>query len=217
MAEQTTRDRGKLIVLEGLDGSGKSTQIELLEQGLRRLGRRVLRTAEPTGSDAGALIRDALRGERTYTAAELAGLFLTDRICHNVDPESGIAKALAEGTDVICDRYYYSSFAYQSIGADLGWIMDMNLNCPQIARPDLCIFLDIDALSCKQRLDATREHLEIFERDAELMGDIRARFLEAFRLLRGRENIRILDAARPAGQVAEDIFRLVTALSPRPD
>ena len=81
---------GRFIVLEGLDGSGKSTQITLLAQALQAQGRKVHCTAEPTSSATGGLIRDTLSGSYARSGAELAALFLTDRIAHNVTSPSRI-------------------------------------------------------------------------------------------------------------------------------
>ena len=105
--------KGRFIVFEGIDGAGKSTQIELLAAHLQGQGRRVYRTAEPTESVTGGLLRDALGGVSKRTACEMAALFVLDRIFHNVNPVNGIEKMLADGIDVISDRYYYSSLAYQ--------------------------------------------------------------------------------------------------------
>ena len=126
MAEQ----RGKFIVFEGIDGAGKTTQIERLAQTLRAQGRRVMVTAEPTVSVTGGLLRDALGGVSHRSAGEMAALFVLDRIFHNVNPVNGIEKMLADGVDVICDRYYYSSLAYQGSETDFDWVAGMNLNCP---------------------------------------------------------------------------------------
>lgn len=206
--------RGRFIVLEGLDGSGKSTQISLLARRLREQGRRVQCTAEPTGSATGGLIRDALRGNFRCGPAELGALFLADRVAHNADPVWGIQALLREGQDVICDRYYYSSFAYQGLSTDLNWVMEMNLNCPAIAKPDLCIFLDVDSRVCKERLDRERAALELFETDPEGMSATRRLFLEVFQRLEGRENIRILNAAAGPEELAARIFALVGELPP---
>ena len=93
--------RGRFIVFEGIDGAGKTTQIDLLEKRLRNMGRRVYRTAEPTESSTGGLLRDALSGLTPRSACEMAALFTLDRIFHNVNPVHGIQKMLAEGVDVI--------------------------------------------------------------------------------------------------------------------
>ena len=86
--------KGKLIVLEGLDGSGKGTQIALLAEAIKKHGRSVFVTAEPTNSSTGGLLRDALGGFVQRDAYELSALFLTDRIFHNVNPVNGIRQYL---------------------------------------------------------------------------------------------------------------------------
>ena len=97
---------GKFIVIEGLDGSGKTTQLTALAQNLRALGYAVAETAEPTASTTGGLARDALSGFTPRTGAEIAALFMADRVAHNVNPINGIGKLLSEGRIVLCDRYY---------------------------------------------------------------------------------------------------------------
>lgn len=193
------------IVFEGLDGSGKSTQIRLLEQKLCEAGRAVCTTAEPTSSVTGGLIRDVLSGTNPRTSTELAGLFMTDRVAHNVNPVWGIKKQLADGKDVISDRYYYSSFAYQGVSTDLGWVMDMNLNCPDIEKPDLCIYLDVDPDNCKKRIDGARSHLEIFEKDANLLRSIRAKFMSVFEALPDH-NILVINADDTPEAIADQIY-----------
>lgn len=197
------------IVFEGLDGSGKSTQIAMLKEKLTLMGRDVYVTAEPTNSATGGLIRDTLSNNYKRESSELASLFLTDRISHNVNPVWGIQKFLKEGKDVICDRYYYSSFAYQGLDTDLQWLIDMNLNCPQIIKPDLCIFLDVDSKKCKKRVDSERAHLEIFENNEEVMRKTRIQFFEVFKKLNSSENICIIDANRPIDVVANEILTTV--------
>ncbi len=203
------------IVFEGLDGSGKSTQINMLKDKLKLMGRKVYVTAEPTNSATGGLIRDTLSNNYKREPSELASLFLTDRISHNVNPVWGIQKFLKDGTDIICDRYYYSSFAYQGLGTDLQWIIDMNLNCPQIIKPDLCIYLDVDPRKCKRRVDNERAHLEIFENDEKIMEQTRMQFFEVFKKLNSSENIKIIDANRPINVIADEILTIVMGINQR--
>ena len=205
-------DTPLFIVFEGLDGSGKSTQISMLRDKLKLMGRKVYVTAEPTNSATGGLIRDTLSNNYKREPSELASLFLTDRIAHNVNPVWGIQKFLKEGTDIICDRYYYSSFAYQGLGTDMQWIMDMNLNCPQIIKPDLCIYLDVDPKRCKKRVDSERAHLEIFENDEKVMEKTRIQFFEVFKKLNSIDNIKIVDANRPLNVVSDEILTIVMKL-----
>ena len=80
--------RGLFIVLEGIDGAGKTTQAELLLEHLRKMGRRVHRTAEPSSLPSGVELRRALRGEIKKTEKEMAEMFVADRIAHNLDKEN---------------------------------------------------------------------------------------------------------------------------------
>ena len=202
---------GKFIVFEGLDGSGKSTQIRCLEQRLRDMGRRVDVTAEPTVSALGGLVRDALSGFTPRSGGEIAALFMADRVQHNVNPVWGIQKMLASGFDVICDRYYYSSMAYQGTVTDPDWVERINLDCPEIRRPDLCVFLDVDYERCRRRMEEGRAFLEIYENEASMIAT-RRRYYAVFEELKERDRIAVIDAGRPVVEVAEDVFRAVLPL-----
>lgn len=199
---------GKFIVIEGLDGSGKGTQITLLENKLREKGISLHRTCEPTEHATGGLIRDALCGMTKRTPCELASLFLADRISHCANPVSGIKKLIENGVTVICDRYYYSSFAYQGMDTDLKWVMDQNLNCPDILQPDLCIFLDVPPAECDARIEKGRAQREIYESGVETITRIRDKYVEVFSLLEGH-NIAIINASRTPEEVASDVFEAV--------
>lgn len=208
--EQATR-RGRFIVFEGIDGAGKTTQIELLAKHLQAAGRRVYRTAEPTESVTGGLLRDALSGVSRRTAAEMAALFTLDRIFHNVNPVNGIEKMLADGVDVICDRYYYSSLAYQGSETDAEWVRAMNINCPEIRRPDICIFLDLTPEQSMERINRNRVTHEIYETE-ERLERVRRQFMTAIEALRGSDNIAVVNAASTPEQVHAEILSVVSPL-----
>lgn len=203
--------KGRLIVLEGLDGAGKTTHIELLRKKLTEDGRRVYATAEPTASATGGLIRDALSGLHARTASELAALFLCDRIQHNVNPKNGIKGFIESGVDVICDRYYYSSLAYQGIDSDIAWVAQMNLNCPDILTPDACVFLDLSVEKCIERMTSERLTAEIFETE-ETIRRVKRRFADTFRMVNSRENIYIVNADRPKEAVSAEIYDIVKGI-----
>ena len=205
MSEQT---RGRFIVFEGIDGAGKTTQISLLEAKLRAAGRRVMVTAEPTVSVTGGLLRDALGGISQRTAGEMAAMFVLDRIFHNVNPVTGIEKMLSEGVDVICDRYYYSSLAYQGSETDFDWVAGMNLNCPEIRRPDCCVFLDLTPEQSLARISAGRVSREIYEEESRLQA-VRDKFYHVFDLLRERDTIRVIDASGSVDEVAARVSAAV--------
>ena len=203
--------RGRFIVIEGIDGSGKSTQIQLLANRLMANKRKVYTTAEPTVSLTGGMLRDALRGVTKKTTCEIASMFLLDRIFHNVNPVNGIEKFLAAGVDVICDRYYYSSLAYQGSETDFDWVLDMNLNCPEIRKPDICIFLDLDPDKAIERISSNRMVTEIYEEKSRLE-KYRKRYFDIFEMLKFTDNISVVDTDRPIEAVADDLYDLVSKL-----
>lgn len=208
---ETSTRRGRFIVFEGIDGAGKTTQIELLARRLQEEGHRVYRTAEPTESVTGGLLRDALSGVSKRTACEMAALFTIDRVFHNVNPVNGIEKMLADGVDVICDRYYYSSLAYQGSETDAEWVRAMNIDCPEIRRPDICIFLDLTPEQSMERINRNRVTHEIYETE-ERLERVRRQFLAAIDALRATDNISIINAARTPDEVHAEIFATVQPL-----
>lgn len=201
---QTTTSRGRFFVLEGIDGSGKTTQAERLEQHLLARGRRVMRTAEPTELPTGVALRNALSGRVKKSECEMAVLFVEDRIAHNLDPVHGIEAQLAAGVDVICDRYYYSTLAYQGQATDYQWTKTMNLSCPEIRRPDLCIYLDLTPEQSMERIRRGRDSVEIYE-NTETLARVRRAFLSVLEDLAVRDRIVKIDAYRSPDAIAEEI------------
>ena len=195
----------KLIVFEGIDGCGKSTQIDMLAKALRARGRRVQVTAEPTATDTGKMLREALSGKVRRTPYEMAALFTLDRIVHNVAPD-GIEVMLHAGADVLSDRYYYSSLAYQGSLCDYEWVKDMNVRCPAIRRPDLCIFLDIPPKEALERIGRRGEAKEIYEKE-ETLTLFRATFLRVFETLGDR--VAVIDASGTPEEVAARVLAAV--------
>ena len=203
-------EKGRFIVIEGIDGAGKTTQIELLANKLRKEGRTVCVTAEPTASVSGGLLRDALGGIANRSACEMAALFVLDRIFHNVNP-SGINAMIEKGVDVICDRYYYSSLAYQGSQTDFEWVKAMNLNCPEIRIPDLCIFLDLAPEESLRRISKERTSTELYEK-LDILESVRKRFFDVFEVLKGRDNIKVIDTTGDGiEEVAKKISEAVSA------
>lgn len=203
---------GKFIVFEGIDGSGKSSQIRMLAEKLRANGRKVYITAEPTESTSGGMLRDALSGVVRRTATEMAALFTLDRVNHNVNPVNGIKKMLNDGFDVICDRYYYSSLAYQGSATDFEWVRSMNVCCPDILRPDVCIFLDVSPDVGLERIGkGDRGFTEIYEKRETLMA-VRKKYFDAFSALSSTDNIEIINADRDFESISADVLSAVEKL-----
>ncbi|MCL2287727.1 MAG: dTMP kinase [Candidatus Bathyarchaeota archaeon] len=146
---------GIFICIEGLDGSGKSTQAKLLTKRLCKEGYNAVFTAEPSKGKIGLFIRKRLfEKERLPTAVE-ALLFAADRIEH---VQQVIVPALQEGKIVISDRYVYSSLAYQgSAGLSLDWIETINNTAKN---PDLSIFIDVAPETVLERLKRKKSVME---------------------------------------------------------
>ncbi len=197
---------GKFIVVEGLDGCGKSTQIELISKKLKSMGKLVYITAEPTNYETGAYLRRILSDSLEKDMYLQGALFLADRIEHITHPEFGVKKYIDEGYIVICDRYYFSTFAYQGTACDLDWVMQINLGCKQVLKPDLCVFLDVDPNTCKKRIDEVREKPELYEKDVEKMKQIRSKFMTVFDMLKDTHNIAIINANADINEISENIF-----------
>ncbi len=207
--------KGKFIVIEGVDGAGKTTQIRLLAENLKRAGEDVFVTSEPTckatghaPTAVGALISDVLLGKVFMTPSAMASLFLCDRVLHNTDAGFGIKKLLDAGVTVICDRYYYSSCAYQGLESDLDWVISQNINCPDIVRPDICVFLDLDPDLCAARREARGEAVEIFERPEANTSSVREKFFCVFEKLKD-DNIVCISADGTKEEVARRVLLAV--------
>jgi len=155
---------GLFIVFEGIDGTGKSTQLHLLTEKLKELGYAVVATREPTSGPYGQKIRELFVDRGAVSQEEELALFLADREQH---VQEVIAPALADGCVVICDRYYLSTMAYQGAnGMDPGLILQKNEKFPV---PDLAIILEIEPAQGIHRIRNTRnEHPNTFEKEDNL-------------------------------------------------
>ena len=204
--------KGRFIVFEGIDGSGKTTQVQLLADFLKSQGIDTVVTAEPTNLPTGKELRAALSGKEKKSESEMATLFVLDRIAHNNDGENGIRTLVEKGVYVICDRYYYSTLAYQGMSTDYKWVKDMNLSCPDIMKPDLCIYLDLLPSQSLERIRKGRESVEIYETE-EILARVRDTFMTVIDDLKETDNIAVIDAYRPINAIAEDIKYAVRELN----
>ena len=200
---------GKFIVFEGIDGAGKTTQINLLLRRLEALEKSAHLTAEPTDLPTGRELRRVLSGEVKKSDCEIAALFTLDRIAHNKDAIFGIERVLAADYDVICDRYYYSTLAYQGALTDYEWVKSMNVNCPDIRKPDLCIFLDLSPEESLERISKGRDKVEIYE-NLETLTRVRDAFHKAFRDL--DDNVAIVNANRTPEEISDEIWKIYSKL-----
>jgi len=171
-----------LIVLEGIDGTGKSTQVRLLAEWLRAQGHEVVTSYEPTNGPWGRKLRESAATGRLEPAVELE-YFLNDRREH---VEQLIAPALAEGKFVILDRYYFSTMAYQGLrGFDPVEIRSQNEAFAPA--PDLLFILDLEVDAALARIGARGDSANEFEKR-----DALARCREVFLSLRDEDFARVI-------------------------
>ena len=201
-------NRGLFIVFEGIDGSGKTTQVKMLSAALEAMGRKTFITAEPTTFPTGKALREALSGRVKKSECEMAVMFVQDRIAHNITAEEGIEALLEAGVDVICDRYYYSSLAYQGQATDYQWVKTMNIDCPEIRRPDACIYIDLLPEQSLERISKGRDSVEIYE-NVETLTKVRNQFLAVIKDLEATDNIHVVNGYRTPDEVSSDICKIV--------
>jgi len=197
------------IVFEGTDGSGTTTQGDLLTAALKRSGRTVLRTAEPSDGDVGVIIRNALRArtEHPLHPAVVALLFAADRVDHC---QRVIAPALARNEAVICDRYLASSLTFQVVDGAGGitpeWICEINSGA---LTPDLTILMDLPVTDAMTRIHHRGKPRERFE-VAETLERVRERYREVFRDAPPQlGRTLVLDATRSREAIAYDVLSAV--------
>lgn len=200
---------GSFVALEGIDGSGTTTQASLLTSWLLEQGRAVRLTREPSDGPIGSLIRLILKGRVTSGVAgtpvdpgAIALLFAADRLDHI---DTVIAPAMASGACVVSDRYVASSLAYQSIDLDIAWVKSINLMARQ---PDLTIFLRLDASVAIDRI-AKRQGTEPDLYETLLVQQKVAQRYEELLAEGAMANARVLDGTKPVSELALAIRRLV--------
>ena len=202
-------ERGKFIALEGIDGSGKSTQIQRLVGRLAGQGVTCHATREPTGRPVGALIRQALTGQTPLDPRVIGALYAADRIDHLVNGEDGLLSLVERGVTVVTDRYYFSSYAYHSVDMDMDWVIGANSVSAGLLRPTLTVFLDVPVELALERIRRGRDRVELFEKEDRLR-KTRALYFDAFERLKETETVAVVDGDGPEDEVAERVWAAVS-------
>lgn len=200
--------RGCLVVIEGGEGTGKSTQARLLGDRLRDLGRAVCVTREPGGTARGAKIRELLLHDHADLdpRAELL-LMLADRAQHVAEV---VRPQLGRGAVVVTDRYVPSTLTYQGAGRGLG-VEAVERLCAWATgglEPDLVVVLDLPDDVAEQRLDSDRDRLE------KAGAEFHRRVREAYRTLAPLHGWTVVDASGTVDDVAERVWSAVRAILP---
>ena len=218
---------GAFIVIEGIDGSGTTTQAAMLAAKFRESGSQVVVTNEPSSGPVGSLIRLALTRRVVGASGDVHGadpshadgapasvdpttialLYAADRIDH---VRTVVEPARNAGRHVISDRYLLSSLAYQGMTHDAKWVLSINSHAP---KPDLTIFLEIDVDTALERMRRSRWTRDVFEhRDVQVA--VRDRYEQAISAHAAQlGRIEKVNAARSPEEVAADVWRVTQSLS----
>lgn len=191
--------KGILIVFEGIDGAGKTTQAEILLATLQKKRFDVVYFREPSGGKWGRIIKKKALCPDSITPEEELDLFQRDR---KENVEKNLKPALKKKKVAILDRYYFSTIAYQGAkGIDPGWIKSANEEFA--LKPDLVFILDIEAKKGLKRIEERKRKDKLFEQEEYLV-----KVREIFKELKG-ENIFHIDGRRPKEEIGGKIEKIV--------
>ena len=196
------------MTFEGLDGSGTTTQSELLRQHLEEAGRDVVLTREPGGTELGERVRELVLGGLEISPWAEAALFAAARaelVAEVIQP------ALERGADVVCDRYLDSSLAYQGIARGLGVdrVLALNVNAIRGILPDVTFLLLVDPEEAQRRSGPPGDRIE--REGDEFLREVEKAYRELGSAFAGR--ITTIDASRPADEVAKEVRDSLPGLS----
>ena len=152
--------KGKFIVIEGIDGSGSSSQAKLIHDYIIEKKGKCILTSEPSDGPVGNLIKQILHGrlnihsKQYIREAELSYLFAADRFDHLYNEQNGVMTLLQQGIDVVCTRYFPSSYAYHCFDNNFEMVHSLNKNFPP---PDVLFYLDVDIEVSIERIKRSRK------------------------------------------------------------
>lgn len=193
---------GDFIVFEGIDGSGKSTQLNLLLETLENNGVKVKLLKQPTNGKIGKIIREKLSASEVDNN-EMIELFANDRL-EMIQEKNGVLDLIKDGYTIICDRGYLSSIAYQSQNGDFTKVIDANLIYNQLLDISLTIFLDIKPSLALDRINSRGENIEIYE-NIERLSEVYNNYI-AYSKIDETQNIVFVDATLEQELVHNDIM-----------
>jgi dTMP kinase len=188
---------GLFIAFEGLDGSGSSTQADLLVKGLNSQGYFAFQTKEPTNNLIGGLIRGALTKDWKASPECLQLLFAADR-AHHLNRE--VIPALEKGKIMVTDRYFFSTVAFGSIDLDQDWLLALN---QEFILPDITFLIKVRPKECIRRISGSRNEFELFEQEQKL----EKVWYTYAKIQRKKEfNICLIDGERPIVEIQDRII-----------
>lgn len=201
---------GRLIVIEGADGCGKTTQARLLAEYLREKGRNVILVREPGGTAIGEEIRKVLLNPQHHAMSAPTELLLF-MACRSQLTSEVVKPALASGATVVCDRYLLSSVVYQGYARKLGVdiVNTIGAFATEDIKPDIQIVLDITLANALKRRSAIPDRLE------GISEGFQRRVIQGYRIIaKDTDGIYILDGNRSIEEIQADIRRIVDRETP---
>jgi dTMP kinase len=203
---------GKFITLEGMDGAGKSTQLQRIEKVLLGKGKTVVATREPGGTPLGEKLRELLLNTDQPMHPETEALLMFAARREHLDKV--IFPALERGDWVISDRFTDASFAYQGGGRGVssGKLDDLETWVHARFQPDLTLYFDVPVEVGRQRVSASKSPDRFEKEQDKFFGDVRAAYLERARKFPSR--IHVIDASVPPDEVAKSVNSFLSSICP---
>ena len=193
------------VVLEGLDGSGTTTQLNIITKRLEKDGITVIRTFEPTDNPIGKLIRKVLKKELSLEPKTISRLFVADRHEH-IYGKNGIIENSSKGHLVLCDRYLFSSLAYQTPECGFDYVKNINQNFPL---PEHIFFFNVPVNICQERIAKRGDEKELFDA-YEYQLKVHKNYLRALELYKNSEmNIHTIDGTKSPEEISNEIYNII--------
>ena len=199
--------KGLFITFEGIDGCGKSTQLNLLKEEFTRKGIKFIEVREPGGTAVGEKIRTILLDKKNDSMTRMAELLLFEAARAQITEEV-IVPALESGINVLCDRFYDSTSAYQGYANKMGRDLTdfLNLKATNETSPDLTFLLDIDPKTAYERRSVRGEEDRIEMMGLSYQEKVREGYLE---LAGSEDRIKVIDAVNTPEAIYEEIRKQV--------
>jgi dTMP kinase len=203
---------GKFITLEGMDGAGKSTQLQWIEKVLLEKGKTVIVTREPGGTPLGEKLRELLLDAAQSMHPETEALLMFAARREHLDKV--IFPTLERGDWVISDRFTDASFAYQGGGRGMssGKLDDLEAWVHAGFQPDLTLYFDVPVEVGRQRVSASKSPDRFENERDEFFQEVRAAYLERARKFPSR--IHVIDASVPPDEVAKSVASFLSSICP---
>lgn len=197
------KQKGVFIAFEGLDGSGKTTQLNAIRDKLLKRKIKCREEREPSDGILGLIARGAIKKKINISSHAMALLFAADRYEHVLND---IKPYIDKGVHVITDRFVFSNFAYQGLTSSFDELYQYNKRAIDLLMPNLTVFVDTDPKSSLSRIGVSRIGKELYDREGIA---VRENFIKAFDRMKNNANILIVNGNHPEEVVTDEIWKAV--------